>query len=108
VDFNSILIDIFIEETKTDNPNYPLFRRYFKSGNSRLFQLLITGLTDASTNQTLLSGLGYFHENNQILSKLITIYTNACEKNRILKNSNIFVLIFQLTHNPMGMMRSQP
>ena len=79
-DFNSSLITIFIEETETDKPNYPLFRRYFKSGNIKLMDLLIAGLSDSPTNQTLLSGLGYYHENNKILSKFIRIYTNACEK----------------------------
>jgi hypothetical protein len=102
MDFNSSLIDIFIEETETDKPNYPLFRRYFKSGNSRLIQLLITGLTDAPTNQTLLSGLGYFHENNQILSKLITIYSNACEKEQNIEKFKELCIDFSIYTQPDG------
>ena len=60
VKFKNSLIDIFIEEAEADNPNYPLFRRYFKTGNIRLIQLLTEGLSDSPTNQTLLSGLSYF------------------------------------------------
>ncbi len=102
VDYNSSLIDIFIEETETDNPNYPLFRRYFKSGNSRLFQLFITGLADAPTNQTLLSGVGYFHENNQILSKLITIYSNACKKEQDIEKFKQLCIDFSIYTQPDG------
>ena len=102
VDFNSSLITIFKQETETDNPNYPLFRRYFKSGNSRLIQLLEAGLADAPTNQTLLSGLGYFHENNNILSKLIRIYTIACEKEQDMEKFKELCFDFFIYTQPDG------
>jgi hypothetical protein len=102
MDFKSSLITIFIEETETDNPNYPLFRRYFKSRNSRLIQLILAGLSDAPTNQTLLTGLGYFHENNKILSKLIKFYTNACEKEQNIEKFKEHCIDFFIYTQPDG------
>ena len=58
--FNNQLIEIFIKETESENPNYPLFRKYFKAGNTRLLHLLTSGISCLPTNQVLLSGLSYF------------------------------------------------
>ena len=80
VKFDSMLIEIFIKEIESETPNYPLFRKYFKTGNTRLVHLLISGLSGLPTNQVLLSGLGYFHENKNILSKIIDAYIGACKK----------------------------
>ena len=102
MDCKSSLITIFIAETETDNPNYPLFRRYFKSGNIRLIQLILAGLSDAPTNQALLSGLGYFHENNKILSKLIKFYTNACEKEQNIEKFKEHCIDFSIYTQPDG------
>ena len=80
VKFDSMLIEIFIQEIESETPNYPLFGKYFKTGNTRLFDLLISGLSGLPTNQVLLSGLGYFHENKNILSRIIDAYIGACKK----------------------------
>ena len=80
VKFDSMWIEIFIKEIESETPNYPLFRKYFKTGNTRLVHLLISGLSGLPTNQVLLSGLGYFHENKNILSKIIDAYIGACKK----------------------------
>ena len=80
VKFDSMLIEIYIKEIESETPNYPLFRKYFKTGNTRLVHLLISGLSGLPTNQVLLSGLGYFHENKNILSKIIDAYIGACKK----------------------------
>jgi len=74
------LIEIFIEETESDDSNYPLFRKYFKTGNAQLLHLLVSGLSNLPTEKLLLSGLGYFHEHRNILSQMISSYTDACEK----------------------------
>jgi hypothetical protein len=35
------VLKAFLEERNSDNPNYPLFRKYFKSGNDLLKQLIL-------------------------------------------------------------------
>ena len=37
------------------------------------------------TSQVLLSGLGYFHENKNILAKIINAYIVACRKEKDIK-----------------------
>jgi len=78
--FNNKLIEIFLKEAESEEPNYPLFRKYFKAGNNRLLHLLISGLSGFPTSQALLSGLSYFHENRSILERIISAYTNACNE----------------------------
>jgi len=48
--------------------------------STRLLHLLVSGLSNYPTEQILLSGLGYFHEHRNILSQIISSYTNACKK----------------------------
>ena len=79
VKFKNALINIFIQEMEANNPNYSLFRRYFKAGTPQLLQLLTTGLSGLPTNQTLLLGLVYFHEYSNLLSKVISAYIKACK-----------------------------
>ena len=80
VKYDNMLIEILIKEIESEIPNYPLFRKYFKTGNTRLFHLLISGLSSLPTNQVLLSGLGYLHEYKNILSTIIGAYIAACKK----------------------------
>jgi len=80
VKFSNNLIEIFIEETESEDSNYPLVRKYFKTGNAQLLHLLVSGLSNLPTEKLLLSGLGYFHEHRNILSQMISSYTDACEK----------------------------
>jgi hypothetical protein len=80
ITFNDKMIEVFIDEVESEEPNYPLFRKYFNAGNNRLLHLLISGLSGLPTNQVLLSGLSYFHENRNILTSIISAYANACNK----------------------------
>ena len=82
IEFSNKLITIFIKETESENPNYPLFRKYFKAGNPRLLHLLISGLSNLPTNQVLLSGISYFHENRNILTRIVSAYTEACNEEK--------------------------
>ncbi len=85
--FNAKLIEIFIKETESENTNYPLFRKYFKVGNTKLLHILLSGLSSLPTNEVLLSGLSYFHENSNILTHIIRAYTTACNEE---DNTEIF------------------
>ena len=72
------ILQTFLEERNTENPNLPLIRKYFKKGNQNLKSLLLYGIDQYPDSIDLLSDLGYFHEFQNILGILITHYTRAC------------------------------
>ncbi len=72
------ILQIFLEERDAENPNLPLIRKYFKKANQNLKSLILYGLDHYQGKIDLLSDLGYFHEFENILSMLITYYTQAC------------------------------
>jgi len=72
------ILQIFLEERDAENPNLPLIRKYFKKANQNLKSLILYGLDHYPGKIDLLSDLGYFHEFKNILSILITYYTQAC------------------------------
>jgi len=72
------ILQTFLEERDTENPNLPLIRKYFKRANQNLKSLILYGLDHSPGNLDLLSDLGFFHEFKNILSTLITYYTQAC------------------------------
>jgi len=53
-------------------------RKYFKKANPNLKSLILHGLDHYPGSVDLLSDLGYFHEFENLLSVLITYYTQAC------------------------------
>ena len=71
-------LQTFPEERDTENPNLPLIRKYFKKANQNLKSLILFGLDHYPGKIELLSDLGFFHEFENILSTLITYYTQAC------------------------------
>jgi len=72
------IFESFSEEKASDNPNYPLIRKYFKKANQNLKALLLYGLDHYPGRIDLLSDLTFFHEFENILSTLISYYTRAC------------------------------
>ena len=76
--FSERIFDCFSEEKASDDPNYPLFRKYFKMANQNLKALILYGLDNYPGRVDLLSDLAYFHEFENVLSMLITYYTEAC------------------------------
>ena len=72
------VLQTFLEERNTENPNLPLIRKYFKKANQNLKSLILYGLEHYPDSIDLLSDLGYFHEFQNILDTLITHYTRAC------------------------------
>lgn len=73
------LVSCYVTELEKDEPNYPLFRRYFRQGSAQLIALLHYGLDKNPTNPDLLNGLGFYHVFSPILKELIAYYTKACE-----------------------------
>jgi len=72
------LFEMFLAEKDAEEPNYPLFRKYFKQANQRLKALLLYGLDRYPGRFDLLDDLSFFHEYENMLSTLITYYTRAC------------------------------
>jgi len=72
------LLDAFRAEKYADEPNYPLFRRYFKQINSNLKKLILWGLDRYPTDSSLLDDLSFFQEFDNVLSELINRYKTAC------------------------------
>ncbi len=72
------IFESYSEEKAAENPNYPLIRKYFREANKNLKSLLMYGLDNYLGRIDLLSDLSFFHEFENILSILITYYTQAC------------------------------
>jgi hypothetical protein len=72
------IFESYSEEKAAENPNYPLIRKYYKKANKNLKILLLYGLDNYPGRIDLLSDLSFFHEFENILSLLITYYTQAC------------------------------
>jgi hypothetical protein len=70
IELGSEVLDAFTIEKNSDDPNYPLIRRYFKQGNLPLKRLLLFGLQIEPTNIDLLSDLAFLHEFRPLLQEL--------------------------------------
>ena len=66
-------------EKDSPEPNYPLWRRYFRSGNKQLKSLLLVGLEIEPTDRDLLSDLSFMHVFAPMLKELIATYLIACD-----------------------------
>ncbi len=73
------LLDIFLAEKDAVEPNYALFRKYFRQGNLNLKSLIYRGLEKDPTDIGFLSDLAFFHEFHPMLGELIGFYCRACE-----------------------------
>ena len=72
------IFESYSAEKAAENPNYALIRKYFKEANKNLKSLLLYGLDNYPGRIDLLSDLSFFHEFENILSILISYYTQAC------------------------------
>ncbi|MCF8146120.1 MAG: hypothetical protein K9N21_19610 [Deltaproteobacteria bacterium] len=72
------IFECFTEEKASDDPNHPLIRKYFRKANQNLKALILYGLDNYPGRLDLLSDLAYFNEFENVLSLLITHYTQAC------------------------------
>lgn len=72
------ILDSYFQEKSTENPNYPLIRKYFKQANKNLKSLLLYGLDNYPGRIDLLSDISFYHEYDNVLRILIEKYTQAC------------------------------
>jgi hypothetical protein len=96
------ILQIFLEERDAENPNLPLIRKYFKKANQNLKSLILYGLDHYPGKIDLLSDLGYLHEFKNILSILITYYTQACVDQENLETFSELAQDFYYTTIPDG------
>lgn len=95
-------VEIFLEERRSSNPNFPLIRRYFKQANKYLLSLLLQGLHHYPVCQELLSDLSFFHEFQNILGNVIDHYLIACKKQQDLEAFSELALDFYYATDPEG------
>ena len=96
------IFESYSEEKAAENPNYPLFRKYFKEANKYLKSLLLYGLDNYPGRIDLLSDLSFFHEFENILSILISYYTQACVDQGNLDTFTELAKDFYYSTNPDG------
>lgn len=95
-------IEIFLEERRQPKPNYPLFRKYFKTSNKQLLSLILYGLQLYPVSDELLSDLAYYHEFEGILRLLVDHFMIACEKQENLEVFSEIVQDFYYATAPDG------
>jgi hypothetical protein len=86
VELSDQVLDAFLTERGSGEPNDPLFRKYFRRGNENLKKLIVSGLENRPADIGLLADLAFFHEFKNILSELIIYYLIACEHEKDYKN----------------------
>jgi len=96
------IFESYSEEKATENPNYPLIRKYYKEANKNLKSLLLYGLDNYPGRIDLLSDLAFFHEFENILNILITYYTQACIDQGNLETFSELAKDFYYSTNPDG------
>jgi hypothetical protein len=96
------IFESYSEEKAAENPNYPLIRKYFKEANKYLKSLLLYGLDNYPGRIDLLSDLSFFHEFENILSILISYYTQACVDQGNLDTFTELAKDFYYSTNPDG------
>lgn len=95
-------LDAFITERDSDEPNYPLIRKYFKQGNDRLKELLLAGLKRQPTDVTFLGDLCFFHSHKNILSTLLPVFKLACVEEQDSSRFGDLVKLFYFETEPDG------
>jgi len=95
-------LETFLNERRSNDPNLPLIRKYFKDANQHLLSLILYGLHQYPVNVELLSDLGFFHESHPILTIVIDHYTVACEQQENLEVFSELVMDFYYVTIPDG------
>jgi hypothetical protein len=102
IPFSGHVLDSFLSVKESPDPNYPLLRKYFKSGNENLKKMLLYGLEKNPADSGLLYDLSYFHEFRNILGELIQLYLTACEKESDLEYFEELARDFHMCTEPDG------
>lgn len=96
------LFGSYSQEKASEQPNYPLIRKYYKAANKHLKSLLLYGLDNHPGRIDLLSDLAFFHEFENCLTLLIAHYTRACIEQENLETFRELAKDFYYSTNPDG------
>ena len=96
------ILESYSEEKASEKPNYPLIRKYYRAANRNLKSLLLYGLDNYPGRIDLLSDLAFFHEFENILTILITRYTQACIEQENLETFSELAKDFYYSTSPDG------
>lgn len=77
-ELSAAILHALSTEKNSEEPNYPLIRKYFRAANHNLKTLILFGLQNDPTNLDLLTDFVFFHEFERNLPELIKHLTNAC------------------------------
>ncbi|MFC1856550.1 hypothetical protein ACFL9U_00805 [Thermodesulfobacteriota bacterium] len=102
IELSDQALDAFLSEKDLEEPNYPLFRKYFRQGNENLKRLITSGLERNPADIGFLSDLAFFHEFKNILRELIGYYLIGCEQEKDLRNFKELALNFYYDTEPDG------
>ncbi|MBM4313393.1 MAG: hypothetical protein FJ122_05670 [Deltaproteobacteria bacterium] len=96
------LFESYSQEKASEQPNYPLIRKYYKAANKNLKSLLLYGLDNHPGRIDLLSDLAFFHEFENCLTLLIAHYTRACIEQENLETFTELAKDFYYSTSPDG------
>ena len=102
VELSTNVIEVFLAEKNSAQPNFALIRRYFRQGNEHLKSLIYRGLEINPTDIGFLNDLSFFHEFYPMLGELIRYYTDACRLQQNLETFRELVQDFYYNTAPDG------
>ena len=102
VELSNSVIEAFLTEKYSDEPNFALIRRYFRQGNQHLKSLIYFGIKINPTDVGFLNDLSFFHEFHPMLGELIRRYTDACRLQQNLETFSELALDFYYNTAPDG------
>ena len=102
VELSNSVIEAFLAEKNSDEPNFALIRKYFRQGNEHLKALIYRGLEINPTDIGFLNDLSFFHEFHPMLRELIRYYTDACRLQQNLKTFRELASDFYYNTAPDG------
>jgi len=102
VEFSNTVIEAFLAEKYSDEPNFALIQRYFRQGNQHLKSLIYCGLKTNPTDIGFLNDLSFFHEFHPMLGELIRRYTDACRLQQNLETFSELARDFYYSTAPDG------
>ena len=78
-ELSTTVMEALLAEKNTEEPNYPLIRKYFRAANPHLKALILFGLENDPTSFDFLTDLIFFHAFERNLPEMIEHLSRACQ-----------------------------